>query len=73
MTNYINAAIVGMGFGFICGVGPLVYGMKRKKEGMALASLVLCGVAGAIYGLFLAVPVAGIMFAVMSDADKSNE
>ena len=71
--SMIDLAVLGALWGALCGVGPLIYAVKQKKELLGVLSLMLCMVAGVAVGVFLAVPVAGIMFAVIASGagDKS--
>lgn len=67
--RFFELMLMGILWGLICGVGPLIYGIKHKKEALGIISLIACGMAGAIFGVFLAVPLALIMFAIMTSID----
>lgn len=66
-------AIVGTLWGFLCGVGPLIYGVKHKKELLGVIGMFSCAASGAFLGVFLAVPVALIFFAVIVVVDSEKK
>lgn len=72
-ANVFDMAVMGMMWGFLCGIAPLIYGVKNNKDTLGLVSLVLCAFSGAIFGVFLALPIAAIMFAIMSSTKPKSE
>ena len=50
--------------GGLCGLLPLLIGLKRQRPGLAWGSWISCVAAGLVLGLLLAVPVA-IVFTVI--------
>ena len=64
MNSIFDAALVGGLAGLVCGIAPLIVALKRQREVLGLMSLVLCGIAGMLLGVILAVPIALVLCAV---------
>jgi ABC-type phosphate transport system permease subunit len=60
-----DALLVGLFAGAVCGIAPLVLAIKRGRDPYGIGALVACSLAGAILGLLLALPVAGIACALI--------
>lgn len=69
----VQYAVMGVLWGVVCGIGPLVYAVRRGREGMAVVSVCLCAAAGAVFGVFLALPVALAMFAVLLAGENDRK
>jgi hypothetical protein len=57
MTTAVAAALIA---GIVCGLVPLIYGLRRGQTGLAVGGFVACLVGGFVLGLFLAVPLAAL-------------
>jgi len=68
----VQLAIGGMFFGVLCSIAPLVIAVTKGKAWLAITSLVLCAIAGAILGVFLAGPLALILCAVGVTLDSER-
>ena len=55
-----DAALFGAIAGTLCGLAPLIYGIVKQRVLLGVAGLAACVVAGAILGILLAIPVAGL-------------
>jgi hypothetical protein len=71
----IQNALMGMLMGIICGIIPLILALRKQREGIAIAAVLTCGLAGAFMGLLLAAPAAGIFAALIGtmEAPKKDE
>ncbi|MDR6218927.1 SHOCT domain-containing protein [Deinococcus soli (ex Cha et al. 2016)] len=65
-----DAIVMGLIFGgvagLIVGAAPMVYGMTRQRPALAFGGFAACAVSGAVLGLLLAVPVAGVFCYLIS-------
>lgn len=52
--------VAGLLAGLLCGLVPLIYGLRQDRSQLALLGLGASAVAGLVLGLILAIPVAGI-------------
>ncbi len=59
--------------GVLCGLLPLILGLKKQRCGLALTSCISCVVSGLILGLILAVPVSIIFTVVILFLKKPKE
>jgi len=66
----IGAIIGGLVAGALCGTLPLVIGLKRKCQGLAIGGFIACVIGGAILGLLLAVPLALIFTTIIMFSSK---
>ena len=57
MGYTIGVLVGGLAIGALCGILPLVIGLKRNKRSLAIVSMATCIVGGLILGIFLALPV----------------
>jgi len=73
MDELISNMVIGMLAGLVCGIAPVIVAMKKRRAGLAILSLVLCGICGTILGVILAAPVAGILSAVAITMDTGND
>lgn len=73
MDQLINNIIIGMFAGLVCGIAPVIVAMKKRRAGLAILSLVLCGICGGILGVILAAPVAGILSAIVLTMEQGND
>jgi hypothetical protein len=56
-----SAAIVAaLAIGVICGLVPLIYGLRKGQTGLAWGGFAACIVAGFLLGIILALPVAAV-------------
>lgn len=46
----IQNALMGMLMGIICGIIPLILALRKQREGIAIAAVLTCGLAGAFMG-----------------------
>ncbi|MBP2649882.1 MAG: hypothetical protein H6Q74_707 [Firmicutes bacterium] len=56
----MDYAIIGFLAGLVIGIIPMIFGAMRGKIGLAFGGFIACVISGALLGLLLAVPVAGI-------------
>ena len=61
---WIGVLFGGFVAGAICGILPLVFALKKRRRGLAIASWISCVIAGLILGVILALPVA-IIFTII--------
>jgi MFS family permease len=61
---WVGIFLGGFVVGALCGLLPLLVGLKKQRRGLALAGWISCVVAGLILGLLLAIPVA-LVFTVV--------
>lgn len=75
MTPEEIGTIVGAaGVGLLCGLIPLIMGLKRQQAVLAIIGFVLCIVAGLVLGILLAAPTAGIFaWIIVSQAKKKTK
>src|SRR5438093_745478 len=59
--------------GILCGVAPFAYAWSRKRTDLAWASLLVCGFAGLIFGLLLAIPAALACCAVIRSLERGQD
>ncbi len=69
----VQLAIMGMFFGVLCSIAPLVIAVSKGKAWLAVTSFVLCAIAGAILGVFLAGPLALILCAIAVTLDRDQQ
>ena len=72
MDEVIQNALVGMLMGLFCGMAPMILALKKSREGLAIASVVACGAAGAVLGLILALPAAAILSVIVGTLDNTK-
>jgi hypothetical protein len=72
-AEVVQNAIVGMLMGLVCGMIPMILAIKKGREGFAIASVVVCGIAGAVLGLILAAPAAGILAALVGTMETTKK
>jgi hypothetical protein len=66
----IDFLFFGAAAGLLCGMAPFIVARNRGRPEFATTSLVVCGIAGALFGILLAGPAALIMLAI---AMSSND
>jgi hypothetical protein len=74
--NEINMAAILIGAliaGGLSGLLPLLVGISKKQEGLAIAGMIACIVSGLILGLLLAVPVALVFLFIILAASNARE
>jgi predicted lipid-binding transport protein (Tim44 family) len=70
---WIGVFFGGLVAGALCGLLPLLLGMKKQRRGLALASWISCVLSGLILGLLLAVPVASVFTVVILCLKKPEQ
>jgi hypothetical protein len=65
----VGAIVVGI----LCGLGPLIYGIRKGKVGLAIGGLLTCIVAGFILGIILAAPTAGLFCYLIAQGSKQTK
>ncbi len=70
---WIGTLFGGFVVGALCGLLPLIIGLKKQRRGLALTSCISCVVSGLILGLILAVPVSIIFTVVILCLKKPEE
>jgi hypothetical protein len=73
MDELITNMVIGMLAGLVCGIAPLIVALKKRRAGLAILSLVLCGICGIILGVILAAPVAGILAAIAVTMENGSD
>jgi hypothetical protein len=66
------AIIIGCLFGMLVGIAPAIFGAIKKKVSIGIIGFFVCGIAGAILGLILAVPVAAIFIGIIAKEEKKE-
>jgi hypothetical protein len=69
----VQNALMGMLMGIICGMIPLILGLKKQREGLAIASVVICALSGAFLGLLLAAPASAILSVIIGTMDAPKK
>ena len=65
-TPMLLLAAFGAFAGFLCGLLPMFYAVRRGNDSFGTISLLLCVLAGASYGFLLAVPLATVLTIVIA-------
>lgn len=73
MDDVVQNAIIGMLMGLFCGMAPMIFAIKKHREGLAIASVIACGAAGAVLGLILALPTAAILCVIVGTLDDTKK
>ncbi len=56
----VSAMLFGLVAGILAGLVPLIVGSKKRQMSLGLGGFFACAISGAVLGLILAVPIAGI-------------
>ena len=64
--------LVGSLAGALCGLVPLILGITRSQRGLAIGGFGACVLCGAILGLVLAVPIAGLFTYLIVRASRAR-
>jgi hypothetical protein len=72
-----DATLLGYAFwgfvaGMVVGLIPLITGAVKSKLGTGFLGLIFCGIGGAIFGLFLSIPIAGLSTWLVFRAAKKD-
>jgi hypothetical protein len=67
----LENAVVGALIGLLCGVVPLIVGLLARQRDMGLAALLVCLLAGALFGVIGAGIMAGLAVIVIHWPDIS--
>jgi hypothetical protein len=74
MSNQMMLAVAFGAFaGFLSGLVPLIYGIRRKDDTLGAVSLLLCTLSGGVAGFLVAVPVAAVMTTLIATKEKRDE
>ena len=73
MDNILQAAFVGMFAGIVCGIAPLIAALRKNRETLAVTSILICALCGALGGVILATPVSLMLFALALTGGTKNE
>jgi hypothetical protein len=66
MNSYSLGVIFGaVIIGLICGLVPLIFGLKKGQQTMAIIAMFACVISGAFLGALLAIPVAAVFTIVI--------
>lgn len=66
-TILANAVI-----GFVLGLIPLVFGFIKNQKKLAFFGLIACAAGGAVLGIFLSIPLAGIFTWLIFKSSRTN-
>lgn len=73
-SNKVVAGLVfGTIFGILVGLVPLIIGVKKKKTGLGVGGFFASAVSGAVMGLILSIPIAGIFTWLAIRNSKSSK
>lgn len=62
--------LIGSVVGALCGLVPLIFGVVRSQIPLAIGGFFACVVCGAILGLLLAIPIAGLFVYLIVRASR---
>ncbi len=74
MSPFNSGVVIGaLLVGVVCGIAPLVMGIRRDQLSLGLGGFAACVVAGFLFGLLLAVPTCGVFVWLILREEKRRK